>query len=84
MLQHESAAQLGSTGGAAPGGGVLRRVPEDVRARIAEPLATAFGHTFWWAVGMSTVALVPATVLALSQRRARPARTLAEAQSPAG
>jgi EmrB/QacA subfamily drug resistance transporter len=31
-------------------------------------LADAFGHTFWWAVGASLLALVPATVLALSQR----------------
>jgi hypothetical protein len=59
-------------------------VPEDVRARIAEPLATAFGNTFWWAVAMSAVALVPAAILARSQRRERRAQTLAEARSPVG
>jgi hypothetical protein len=86
VLQHQIREQLAAAGATAPagGGGVLQRVPDDVRARIADPLATAFGNTFWWAVGMSAVALVPAAVLALSQRRARQARTLAEAQSPAG
>jgi len=30
---------------------------------VAQPLASAFGNTFWWAIGMSLVALVPAVVL---------------------
>src|SRR3954449_13365090 len=84
VLQHEIRAQLeaaGATGGAA-GSGVLQRVPDDVRQRIAEPVATAFGNTFWWAVAMSAAALVPATILALSQRRERRAQSLAEAGSP--
>ena len=51
--------------------GTLERLPEDLRARVAEPLAAAFASTFWWAVGMSVLALVPAAVLALTQRRAR-------------
>jgi hypothetical protein len=87
VLQHQIVAQLsaaGVSGAAAGGGGTLQRVPDDVRARIAEPLAAAFGNTFWWAVGMSAVALVPATILALSQRRERRAQTLAEARSPVG
>ncbi len=82
VLQHEIRVQLAGAGGAAGGSGVLQRVPDDVRAQIAEPLATAFGNTFWWAVGMSAVALVPATILARSQRRERRAQTLAEARSP--
>jgi EmrB/QacA subfamily drug resistance transporter len=84
VLQHQIAAQLGGVGGAsrAAGGGVLRRVPEDVRVRIADPLATAFAHTFWWAVAMSAVAVLPAGVLAVSQRRARRGRALAQAGSP--
>jgi EmrB/QacA subfamily drug resistance transporter len=81
VLQHQIASKLGGAGG---GGGTLRRVPENVRARVAEPLAAAFGHTFWWAVGLSAFALVPAIALAVSQGRARRTQTLAQAQSPAG
>ena len=82
VLQHEIRAQLAGAGGAAGSSGVLQRVPDDVRAQIAEPLATAFGNTFWWAVGMSAVAIIPTAILALSQRRERRAQVLAEAQSP--
>jgi EmrB/QacA subfamily drug resistance transporter len=68
VLQHEIAGTLPrATGG---GEGALRRLPEDVRARIAEPLAGAFGRTFWWAVAMSVVALVPALILMRTTRRA--------------
>ena len=42
-----------------------------MRARVAEPLADAFAATFWWAVGMSLLALIPATVLAVTQKRER-------------
>src|SRR5919202_3843532 len=56
VLQHQIATQVGGGGG---GGGTLQRVPEAVRQRVAGPLADAFGHTFWWAVGMSLVAVAP-------------------------
>ena len=69
-------------GGRAPGAGSSQRVPEDVRQEIAEPVATAFGNTFWWAVGMSAVAIIPTAILAISQGRERRARVLAEARSP--
>ena len=35
---------------------------------IAQPRADAFGTTFWWAVGISAVAIVPAAVLAWRER----------------
>ena len=85
VLQHQIITQLAAAGagaGSGAGGGVLQRVPEDVRQQIAEPLATAFGNTFWWAVGMSAVAIIPTAILARSQRRERRAQVLAEAQSP--
>jgi EmrB/QacA subfamily drug resistance transporter len=31
--------------------------------RVAEPLAHAFGQTFWWAVGLTALALIPAYFL---------------------
>jgi EmrB/QacA subfamily drug resistance transporter len=64
-----AAAQVGESAPAASG--TLERLPEDLRVRLAEPLASAFASTFWWAVGISVLALVPATVLALNQRRDR-------------
>src|SRR4029079_17663711 len=83
VLQHQIVTQLAGPGaGARAVGAVLQRVPEDVRVKIAEPVATAFGNTFWWAVGMSAVAIIPTAILALSQRRERRAQVLAEAQSP--
>jgi EmrB/QacA subfamily drug resistance transporter len=80
VLQHEITAQLGGRGPG--GGGSLQQVPDAVRERIAEPLAAAFAHTFWWAVALSLLAFIPTTVLAISQRRARgseSAEPLAEA-----
>jgi EmrB/QacA subfamily drug resistance transporter len=41
----------GAAGGAAP------------PPAIAEPLAHAFGQTFWWAVGLTALALIPACFL---------------------
>ena len=32
-------------------------------ARAAEPLSTAFGQTFWWACGLTAIALIPAWFL---------------------
>jgi EmrB/QacA subfamily drug resistance transporter len=32
-------------------------------ARVADPLAHAFGQTFWWAVGLTALALIPAWFL---------------------
>lgn len=56
--------------GAGIGGGAIQPVPEQVRVRIAEPLAHAFTTTFWWAVGLTAVAVIPAVVLAFTGRRA--------------
>jgi hypothetical protein len=56
---------------ALPGGegAGVQRLPEDVRARVAEPLADAFAHTFWWAVAFSLIALLPALVLMQATRK---------------
>jgi EmrB/QacA subfamily drug resistance transporter len=73
VLQHQIVSQMGTGGG---GQGTLQRLPDAVRARVAEPLAAAFAHTFWWAVGLGVLALVPTTILAVSQSRARRAEAL--------
>jgi EmrB/QacA subfamily drug resistance transporter len=53
-----------------------------VRHQIAGPIATAFGHTFWWAAGTVVVALIPS--LFLSRRSASDLATaaLAKLQPP--
>jgi EmrB/QacA subfamily drug resistance transporter len=60
--------------GAAAGGGdgSLQRLPEGAREQLAAPLASAFAHTFWWAVAFSVIAFVPATVLMRATRRSPP------------
>jgi EmrB/QacA subfamily drug resistance transporter len=63
VLTHELTAAFGGAGG-----GSLRPVPAAARERAAEPLASAFGTTFWWAVGITAVAIVPAAVLAWRER----------------
>jgi hypothetical protein len=42
-----------------------------VRHRLAQPLATAFGHAYWWALVGTAIALVPAIVLALAEQASR-------------
>jgi hypothetical protein len=38
---------------------------------VSEPLATAFGHTFMWALVLALLAIVPAIVLVRAERAAR-------------
>jgi EmrB/QacA subfamily drug resistance transporter len=74
VLQHQIASRLGTSGGG--GQGTLQRLPDTVRASVAEPLAAAFAHTFWWAVGVGVLALIPTAILAISQGRARRAEAV--------
>jgi EmrB/QacA subfamily drug resistance transporter len=53
------------------------------RGRAPAQLADAFAATFWWAVAMSVLALVPATILALTQRRDRRLAMDTEAEAEA-
>jgi EmrB/QacA subfamily drug resistance transporter len=71
VLSDQARAALGS--GAAGSGGLLQTLSPTVRAHVAAPLASAFGNTFWWALGATLIALVPAAVLAVTQRRERQA-----------
>ncbi|MEA2290000.1 MAG: hypothetical protein QOD55_1997, partial [Solirubrobacteraceae bacterium] len=66
ILQREISAELGAGGGL----GAARAASEAAQARVAEPLADAFAHTYWWAMGFTALALVPAAVLAVTERRA--------------
>jgi EmrB/QacA subfamily drug resistance transporter len=77
VLERQIATQLG--GGA--GSGSLGAVPDAARARVAAPLATAFAHTYWWTMAMTALALVPAAVLAVTERRAARQRKAAASES---
>jgi EmrB/QacA subfamily drug resistance transporter len=59
------------------GSGALQPLPASVREHVAEPLAHAFTHTFWWATALTAIALVPATVLAVKVRTGTGARAAA-------
>jgi EmrB/QacA subfamily drug resistance transporter len=49
-------------------------------ALVAEPLATAFGETFWWASALTALALVPAWFLPRHPPATEPAAALADAE----
>ncbi len=72
VLSDQTRAALGS--GAAGSGGLIQTLSPTVRAHVAAPLATAFGNTFWWALGATVVALLPASILAATQLRERAGR----------
>jgi EmrB/QacA subfamily drug resistance transporter len=61
------------------GGGIgeASALPPDARAEIAQPMAEAFGSTFWWAFALVVVALAVATPL-LPKRRPEPVEEDAE------
>ena len=61
LLADALADRLGNTGGG--GIGAAAAVPPDVRARIAGPMAEAFGSTFWWALALVVIAFVVSTPL---------------------
>jgi hypothetical protein len=65
----------GALGSGAGTGEVLQTLSPTVRVHVAGPLASAFGHTFWWTLGAILVALIPASVLLSTQRRDRRATT---------
>jgi EmrB/QacA subfamily drug resistance transporter len=49
-------------------GGAVKPIPEAIRLRIATPLAHAFASTFWWAVALTAIAMLPAGLLAIKVR----------------
>jgi EmrB/QacA subfamily drug resistance transporter len=79
VLSDQARATLGA--GAAGSGGLLQTLSPSVRARVAAPLASVFGTTFWWALGASFIALIPAGVLTITQRRERQATVAHDRQA---
>jgi hypothetical protein len=52
-------------------GGLLAPLSATEREQVSGPLATAFGHTFMWAVALALLAIVPAVALLRAERAAR-------------
>ena len=60
VLEHQISVQAH---GLAGGLSTADTAPASVVAKVAGPLATAFGNTFWWVLGLTVLALVPALLL---------------------
>jgi MFS family permease len=69
ILQHEATSALSPR--AIPTGGLLTPLPNAERVRLSGPIANAFGHTFFWALLMALVTIVPAAVLTHVERTRR-------------
>jgi hypothetical protein len=67
VLSDQARAALGP--GTGRSGGLIQTLSPAVRTHVAGPLASAFGNAFWWALAATLVALIPASVLAATQRR---------------
>jgi EmrB/QacA subfamily drug resistance transporter len=80
VLQHESQAAVSPTGGGG-GGGLLGPLSASAREQISKPLATAFGHTFMWALALAVVAIFPAVSLLRAERAERQQSTLATTEA---
>jgi EmrB/QacA subfamily drug resistance transporter len=73
VLEQQIKASLPHTGGIS--GGTIEPLPARIREHVAVPLAHAFNHTFWWAVALTAVGLVPGLVLAFKARTGAAAKT---------
>jgi EmrB/QacA subfamily drug resistance transporter len=69
VLEHQIRVQVrGLSGGLS----AASTAPPAAVARVAQPLATAFGNTFWWVLVLTVLALVPALLLARVPADRRP------------
>jgi EmrB/QacA subfamily drug resistance transporter len=82
VLQHESKAALSSAGGGA--GRLLAPLTASAREQISGPVATAFAHTFMWAVALAVLAIVPAVALLRAERAERRLGTVVVADTGDG
>ncbi len=80
ILERQIAARVPGAGNAITSGGAS--ISAGVREKIAPQIATAFGHTFWWAVGIAVLAFVPALFLSRRPAMQAPAEAPAVLSSP--
>ena len=65
VLEHQLA--MASSGSSAAGSAAL----DSISGAANSDVVTAFGNSFWWAVGLSVLAIVPAAILVRTQRHDR-------------
>lgn len=70
ILQNRIISELGV---GAQGGVSGAALPDAARQKVAVPLAEAFAHTYWFALGLTALAVIPALFLARAEHRARAA-----------
>jgi hypothetical protein len=73
ILEQRTRTALASAGAGSSG---LQPVTPTARAHFADPLATAFGHSFGWAAAMTAAAIIPAAFLARIEWSSRTARAV--------
>jgi EmrB/QacA subfamily drug resistance transporter len=78
LLASALSSRLGSHGHGGIGG--VAHLPPAVRHHIAPLMASAFGSTFWWALGLLGVAFVAS--LALPKRKPEPETASGQVQQP--
>ncbi len=78
LLANRLTSELGGGGGGEIGS--TQKPPPEVMAKIAGPMADAFQHTYWYAVGLIALAFIPA--LLLPRRRPDTTATTADAPMP--
>ena len=64
ILEQQTRVALASAGSGSSG---LQPIAPTVREQFADPLATAFAHTFAWTAGMTAAAIIPAALLARTE-----------------
>jgi hypothetical protein len=69
VLTRQFTSHLGSIGGKT-GLAAAQGVPASAQAHVAPIVAAAFGHTFWWALGLVACALIPAAFLSRQRPQA--------------
>jgi hypothetical protein len=80
VLQHQLATQVGATSG----GGASSLSAAPASQNLGDQLANAFSHTFVWGIALSAVALIPATVLAVTCGGRLRRRRRVQADAPVG
>ena len=71
VLERQIVAQLGPVAAKAGGSAGVISSAVKLPPQVADPVAAAFAHTFWWSIGAILIAFVP--TLFLPNRAAAPA-----------